>query len=440
MVSLVPTAARHFAGLRAALLFPLLFSAYAGPVQAADMPTKASLATAASASAWQFTLDEDTRFYQWSGTRGFPPIGTGPGGSGSQVYVPVSFDAVGKTSAVDKWEVQVQSAYVWSGQTTPGQTGSFSEITDSTVALTYTYLGLDGVQPYASLALNLPTGKSALFGSAINGRMDPDLVGISVSGQGFNVGPTVGVNIPIGQNWMVGAAFGYTFHGPYDKDTATFLNPATFTPFTGTTARLKQGDDYTVTGTLAYKQGALFTRLNASATFETTTSASGTLGFTPYSGPLYRAGNAHQVTWSTSYDWSNVWTSVLVASYGHNGRNQVLAADLPPLVAELFNSNTDAYQVTFDNKFQVRSALTVGPTLGYLYRPNNSYVPTVLQFISAKTKWTAGGFATYDLTKDLAIRGRVEHYWIDQGANPGLSLPAIADNGWLESIGATYSW
>ena len=77
---------------------------------AADMPVKAP--PAAPAPAWQYTLDEDTRFYSWTGTRGFPASPAGAGGSGWQLYVPVSIDAVGKTSPANKWEFQVRSGFV----------------------------------------------------------------------------------------------------------------------------------------------------------------------------------------------------------------------------------------------------------------------------------------------------------------------------------------
>jgi hypothetical protein len=83
-------------------------------VKGADMATKAPPAAAPQASDWQFEFDEDTRFYSWSGTRGFPATPTGPSGKGWQLFVPVSFDATGRTSPDSKWEFQVKSAYVWS--------------------------------------------------------------------------------------------------------------------------------------------------------------------------------------------------------------------------------------------------------------------------------------------------------------------------------------
>ncbi len=47
--------------------------------------------------------------------------------------------------------------------------------TDTVASGTLTYLGWQGVQPFASLNANLPTGRATLFGPAANARMDPDL-------------------------------------------------------------------------------------------------------------------------------------------------------------------------------------------------------------------------------------------------------------------------
>jgi hypothetical protein len=297
---------------------------------------------------------------------------------------------------------------------------------------------MNGIQPYASLALNIPTGRSDLLGTVANARMDPDLVGINVFGRGWNVGPTLGANIPVGDSWLFGLSAGYTYHGDYTKDAV--INPATLTPFTGLTSALKPGDDFTVTGSAGYAQGAFLARVAGSVTFETNTDISGILLGVPYNGGLYRSGNAYLVSALASYDWSQYWTSTLSGAWAHTDRNNVLFGNLPPLVAELFDSNTDVYQVTLDNKFQVRSDLIVGPTVGFLDRTNNSWVSTSNQYIAAKTKWTAGVFGTYNLFKDLALNGRVEHYWIHQGADQGLLLPVLADNGWLVSLGASYTW
>ncbi|HEY6254415.1 MAG TPA: hypothetical protein VIY51_01340 [Xanthobacteraceae bacterium] len=402
------------------------------------MPLKAP--AAAPLPPWQFTLDEDTRFYSWTGSRGFPAAGgaVAPGGSGSQLYVPVSLGAIGQTSPEHKWEFQIRSGYVWSQQTTLGQAGLFSNLTDTGVTATHTYLGINGIQPYASVALNLPTGRSALLGTAANGRMDPDLVGIAVSGEGVNVGPTLGANIPVGESWMFGIAAGYTYRGPYSKD--ALVNPATLTPFLGPTSTFDPGDDITLTGTLTYVQGALSWRVSADAAFESNTNVNGVLGATPFSGALMRAGDRYTVQSTASYDWTKYWTSVLAGAWSHSNSNHVLAANLPPLITELFNSNNDVFQVTLDNKFQVTPDVIAGPTGGYMYRNHNSWIVTNALFVPEKTKWTAGGFFTYNLLKDFALNGRVEHYWVNQNVTPATLVPVVTDNGWLISLGGTHTW
>jgi hypothetical protein len=410
---------------------PLLHAA-----RAADMPLKAP--KAAPAPAWQYTFDEDTRFYSWTGTRGFPAPPAGAAGSGWQLYTPISIGAVGQISPDQKLEFQIRSGTVWSSQTTSGQSGQFSEVTDTGVTGTYTYLGLTGIQPYVSLALNLPTGRSALLGTAANGRMDPDLVGIAVSGEGFNVGPTIGANIPVGETLMFGLAAGYTYRGPYNKD--ALINPTTFTPFLGPSSSFDPGDDFTITGTVTYAQGALAWRTSAAVNFETNTNVNGVLGAVPFNGALYRAGDRYTVQSTLSYDWTKAWTSVFSGAWTHSNRNNVLAANLPPLIAELFNSNNDVFQATLDNKFQVRPDVIAGPTIGYMYRNNNSWVPVSALFVPQKTKWTAGGFFTYNLFKEVALNGRVEHYWLNQAATPATPLPVLADNGWLVSLGGTLTW
>jgi hypothetical protein len=81
-----------------------------------------------------------------------------------------------------------------------------------------------------------------------------------------------------------------------------------------------------------------------------------------------------------------------------------------------------------------------------MYRNHNSWVSTNALFVPAKTKWTAGGFFTYNVFKDFALNGRVEHYWINQNATDllavgdGQRIPVVTDNGWLVSLGGTHTW
>ena len=99
--------------------------------------------------------------------------------------------------------------------------------TDTVASGTITYLGLTGLQPFASLNLNLPTGRAALFGSSANARMDGDLVEIGSFGEGLNVGPTVGFNLPVNNTLMLTGSVGYTRRGSFERENDPILTTTT---------------------------------------------------------------------------------------------------------------------------------------------------------------------------------------------------------------------
>jgi hypothetical protein len=68
--------------------------------------------------------------------------------------------------------------------------------------------------------VNVPTGQSALLGASAFARLDPDLVDLATYGEGLNVGPTGGVNIPLTDDLLVSAGGGYTYRGPYNREGA----------------------------------------------------------------------------------------------------------------------------------------------------------------------------------------------------------------------------
>ncbi len=147
---------------------------------------------------WQVSFTEDTRYISWTSTRGYPynfasPLPGAPAfqpGHGHETYVPLAFQFAYLPS--DDWKVEflTRSGYVTAHQTTAGLDGSASTWTDTSLSSTVTYYGINGIQPYVSVALNLPTGSAALYGVGEFARMDPDIFDISVFGEGLNVAPT----------------------------------------------------------------------------------------------------------------------------------------------------------------------------------------------------------------------------------------------------------
>ena len=173
------------------------------------------------------TFDSEVRYFSWERTQGNVP--GRPNQKGDQVYVPISASTVGLINKDWRLELFARGGYVSSSRSAqafspvifpavPFATGTSSTATDTLVSGTVTYLGIDGIQPYYSLNLNLPTGQTVLRGFSGISRSDPDLVDIATFGEGFNNAHTLGVNIPITTNTVFTINGGYTSKGAYNRD------------------------------------------------------------------------------------------------------------------------------------------------------------------------------------------------------------------------------
>jgi hypothetical protein len=165
------------------------------------------------------------RYFSWSGTRGYPTSLSSDPGKGMQVYTPFAAQLIGRPSDDLKLAFLARWGYVSSRQSTAGLSGSVSTFTDTMLSGTATYFGWAGVQPFVSLNINAATGKSVLLGNSAYARMDPDLVDIATFGEGWNIGPTVGVNMPLTTALVASFNVGYTFRGRYDRESA--IDPIT---------------------------------------------------------------------------------------------------------------------------------------------------------------------------------------------------------------------
>src|SRR5262249_36880598 len=147
-----------------------------------------SLAQAETAPArWVNTFDTSVRYYAWSNTIG---------GSGSQLYVPYAAQTVGRPN--DDWKIEflIRSGYISSRQSANGASAEAESLTDTTLSSTFTYLGWNGVHPFVSMNINMPTAHKS-NGSAPTAKPDSDLVKTPIFGQGWNVGPSAGASIAI---------------------------------------------------------------------------------------------------------------------------------------------------------------------------------------------------------------------------------------------------
>ncbi|MGH9809792.1 MAG: hypothetical protein ACRD9W_21505, partial [Terriglobia bacterium] len=327
----------------------------------------------------------EARYFSWTSTRGFP-VGVQPTsghGSGSEFYVPFAAQIVGRPS--DDWKIELlgRGGWVWARQSTAGLTGEVATSTDTTASATATYLGFSGIQPFASVNVNLPTGRSELSGSAANARMDPDLVDIASFGEGFNIGPTIGVNLPITKEWTVTTSAGYTWRGSYQRenslDTTNSMNPTTQTP-----VEIEPGDVLTFYAAVGYQSGRLANTLSGSISAESATSENNV--------SLYKPGLHYLATDTLSYNWPDIGLTTLTLSASHANRNKVIYAGTPGIVTEAMNTNSDLYRVGLQHLVPV-GQFAVGPIGSFLYRDHNGYDSGTLQFVPAKERWSAGALA-----------------------------------------------
>lgn len=401
----------------------------------AQLPTTEQLPLPAGSTAaqsfdkrWDVIFNGESRYTFSKTTRdGSPDSRT------RMFYTPFGFQLNGKPTDDFKVEFTARSGRVdartWNGTTASSYVGFL----DSSLSLTTTYLGWNGVQPFASLAVNLPTGKT-VFGTPTFQMPDPDFFEVGGFGEGLNIGPTVGVNIPVMPNLILTFSGGFTSRGQFDRD-----GPGSgIGPMLGPIQRFNPGDVWTFNSALGYQAGAWSVQLAASHSQETTTTVDGVA--------FYRAGKRYSVSGSAGYAWNANLSSKISASFSHTNKNDIHPSVFPLgiLVLEAFNSNTNVTTVGFDTTYK-QGSFAIGPTLSFLYRDHNGYDPTTFQFVPAKTKWQGGGTAQYAVNEKLSFNGRVEYIWatfdsqpikINVVPIPGSNVPPIYTTGWLFSLAA----
>lgn len=389
------------------------------------MPAKAVEVTQQSSN-WTINYATDIRYFSWSGTRGFPsnsPLAAN--GRGTMIYAPMSLSLSGNVSPDFKLDLVARGGYVSAKQTTANETGSVSTPVDTQLSATGTYYGFTGFQPFASLMVNLPTGKSALYGNSRFARMDPDLVDLQTYGEGLNVGPTVGVNIPLTPSLVMTLSAGYTARGAFDKEGPIIIVPQP-------TQRVRNGNESTVTVALAYGEGPLAANGAVAYSWDTQSTVNGIA--------QYRAGPHILVSGAVGYAFNSNWSATLDGYFLHTYRNDV--PDITgALIPEVFNSNSNLVRLNAGLKYAFDNGVTVGPIASFLYRDTNSWNPTTFNFVPAKSRWSAGAVGSYTVNKTLTLNARVEHIWTHEDIHPdtppfpGSGVPDMTGRSWMITAG-----
>jgi hypothetical protein len=178
--------------------------------------------------------------------------------------------------------------------------------------------------------------------------------------------------------------------------------------------------------------------------------------------PFVKPGQRSLIAATASYDWPGArsGTTTVNASAAHSNRNQVLFECLTGcptgLVAEPFNTNSNVFQAGVQHLFNL-DKFAVGPAGSFLFRDNNGYEPTTLQFVPAKQRWSAGVLAQYSPNNALNFNARLDRIWTHENQTPGLpngemfsvlenstvtafTVPVISSTGWLCTVGMTASF
>jgi predicted porin len=388
---------------------------------------------------WNISYNTEVRYFSWQNTRGFttdvPPLAGN--GHGTQVYAPMSLSLTGNPSPNWKYEFVLRGGFVSSSQTTSGERGSVDTPVDTQLSGTVTYNGLTGFQPFVAMLINAPTGKSALYGNSRFARMDGDLVDQGTYGEGWNFGPTAGVNIPLSQSLILTLSGGYTNRNPFAKESAN--------PITGLitdTVSIRNGDEATVTAALGYAQGPLSLQGSGSYSVDQA-SQSSMFGMPDFN--RYRVGPRTTISGSASYAFNPMWSVYGNGFWTHTDKNDVLDPTGLFLMPEAGNSNSNLFRINTGLNYMFGNVLTVGPIASYLYRDHDGYDPTTFSFVPAKSRWAVGGVANYNVTNKININGRLERVWIRENVNPGPVplmpiVPFMSGDAWVAAAGATVNF
>ncbi|MGU3536249.1 hypothetical protein [Methylobacterium sp. A54F] len=411
----------------------------AGAAQAADMPDAAPPAPVAFTPAWVTTVNTEVRSFAFSGTKGqaFGQAANGVRGSGEQLYLPFGLGLSGQPAEDMRFDLTVRGGYADTRQTTVGLSGSERTALDTQLSATATYLGAAGFQPFLSLNVNLPTGDTFLGGNRFRARLDSDLVDVPVFGEGLNFGPTLGVNVPLGETMLLSFGVGYTIRGQYDREGFT-------DPVTGLTAttRLEPGNSVTGTASLSYQAGPASANIAFVYIAEAATRIDGTRAL--------RSGDRLSLSATAAYAWTPEWATTLSGSFTHTENNFVPGAVPGLLVRENANANSNLYRVGLDTLYTT-GPVGLGPTLSFLYRDRNAFDARTLVFVPQRERYGAGGILTYALTETVTLSLRGERIFVREavspdkifdpvGIVPGTGQPRISYHGYSVGGGVTFKF
>lgn len=371
-------------------------------------------------------LNPDARLITWETRDG----STGQVRSkGTQFYVPFGAEGSARFGQSFRVSLVARSGYVQTRNkfltNNPSdvddrnfyRTESFESITDTSLNAKVSLFSIPGIQPYVSMAVNLPTGRTLVRNRSV--FVDTDIVQLGAYGQGLNLAPTVGVNVPIGSNFLASIAGGWARRGTLDR----FIE----SPRGQVIAVTDPGDSRTLSGTLAYQNGPFSARVLGSYTFHGATTVNHFRTF--------KNGESYSMGASVDYELNRNWSVSTSFTRSHSKINFLPIERQGPLFPEDFNSNNAVNSFTADPTY-AEGRWSFGPLFAYTYRDRNGWDPAVGDFVPAKQSRTFGVTAQFAATDTLKFTSRVERTSIteDPGRQP---QPTFESEVWLYTFGGS---
>jgi hypothetical protein len=338
----------------------------------------------------QWTCDTSSDFVYWNGP---------DDSSGYQWY---STENVGFSAAYSNnvlLELAIKTGYVLSHNDSASNSGSVGALTDTTTHFMIAYEKCEGVQPFITFDMNLPTGKATLIGSEKNAIMDRDLVPQTRFGEGRNVNPGIGVTIPISPKITSSLAVGYNTRNSYtpDGDFGYLYDP---------------GDQIIITTGLNYMSSKWIAALNATYTNEGESKLAGV--------PYFKPGNSYTAIGMVGCTWALRQTTQVSLAFNYTGKNHVTDFFAGGYAEEEKDSNSTLYIASVSHTYGVNDRLSYKGKLSYLLRDKNKYEPESDYFVSAKDKISVELDAQYKFSQTIDSAIGLGLFTLKQDATPYL--------------------
>lgn len=282
----------------------------------------------------------------------------------------------------------VRTAYIDSENRSDGALGTLGDMSDTSINLAISYDSF-WVKPWVSLDINAPTGKSTLKGQEKNTLMDPNLVGQTRFGEGWNFSPAMGFVFEVTDNDVISIGGSYNIKGKYvpDGDTGNVRDP---------------GDIYTATLQYQHLTENSFTSIGMVYSNEGGTKLGGIDVFQP--------GERFDVNASHSRRFLDQHTMSVFFRYSITDSNKRFDPFLGEFSDEERDGSGDVLFTGFNYAYQYDQQLSAGVGFDYLLREANEYQVSNDLFIPNRDKWSVNVFSTYALTENLNLKGKVGYF------------------------------